>query len=115
LDLLSRGALHLSALMLIGPHLTDANHQEWLNAVAGKSKRDVELFVATRCPDSIGGQVTRRAGKLRIEGALRTARGSDLPVGRSPAGVSSRRAACQKRTRLWQDHAEILKSDFPTI
>jgi hypothetical protein len=36
--------------MLVGPHLTDANHREWLTAVAGKSKREVESFVATRSP-----------------------------------------------------------------
>src|SRR5512145_2292871 len=50
LNLLTQGELHLSALMLIGPHLTDANHQEWLMAAAGKTKREVELLVATRCP-----------------------------------------------------------------
>jgi hypothetical protein len=50
LELLSQGALHLSTLMLVGPHLTEANHREWLSAVSGKSKRETELWVAMRCP-----------------------------------------------------------------
>lgn len=50
LDLLGQGALNLSALMLVGPHLTDANHHDWLTAVLGKTKREIELLIATRCP-----------------------------------------------------------------
>ncbi|HEY5961948.1 MAG TPA: hypothetical protein VIV60_35560, partial [Polyangiaceae bacterium] len=42
LELVAQGSLHLSALMLVGPHLTDANHRDWLVAAAGKSKKEVE-------------------------------------------------------------------------
>lgn len=50
LDLLAQGELHLSALMLVGPHLTDENHRDWLTAACKKTKREVEQLVATRCP-----------------------------------------------------------------
>jgi hypothetical protein len=36
--------------MLLGPHLTEENHREWLVAAAGKSKRELEKLVTTRCP-----------------------------------------------------------------
>ncbi len=49
-ELLSEGTIHLAALMLIKPHLTQENHREWLTATTGKSKREVEKLVATHCP-----------------------------------------------------------------
>jgi hypothetical protein len=48
--LLADAKLHLSALMLLKPHLTEENHREWLLAAAGKSKREVERMLAARCP-----------------------------------------------------------------
>lgn len=42
--------MHLSALALLRPHLTEENHTELLDAVRGKSKRDVEMLLATRFP-----------------------------------------------------------------
>src|SRR5512145_258390 len=50
LDLLTQGALHLSALMLVGPHLTESNHRDWLLDACHKTKREVEQLVAARCP-----------------------------------------------------------------
>lgn len=49
-EVLSAGSIHLSALMLIRPHFTQENHREWLMATSGKSKREVEKFIAARCP-----------------------------------------------------------------
>jgi hypothetical protein len=42
LRMLERGELHLTAIRLIGPHLTAENHLELLAAVRCKSKRDIE-------------------------------------------------------------------------
>lgn len=50
LELLAQGELHLSALMLVGPHLTEENYRDWLTAACKKTKREVEQLVATRCP-----------------------------------------------------------------
>lgn len=49
-DLLAEGQLHLTALMLLKPHLTEANQKDWLLAACNKSKREVERLVASRCP-----------------------------------------------------------------
>ncbi len=49
-DLLVDGRIHLTALMLIKPHLTEENYEEWLFLASEKSKRQVEKLVAARCP-----------------------------------------------------------------
>jgi hypothetical protein len=46
LDRLADGSLHLTAVSLLAPHLTPANHLELLLAAQHKSKRDVEQLVA---------------------------------------------------------------------
>jgi hypothetical protein len=52
LERLAVGAIHLSGLTLLGPHLTEANHVEWLDEARGKSKRRIEELVAARAPRS---------------------------------------------------------------
>jgi hypothetical protein len=46
LEALDNGSLHLSAVSVLGPHLTDETHVDLLNESRYKSKRDVELLVA---------------------------------------------------------------------
>jgi 5-methylcytosine-specific restriction endonuclease McrA len=50
LDHLRDGSMHLTAVSLVAPHLTDTNHGEVLAAATHKSKRDVEQFVACLRP-----------------------------------------------------------------
>jgi hypothetical protein len=50
LAMLADGSIHLTTVRLISSHLTAENANELLAAVAGKSKRDVEHYVATRFP-----------------------------------------------------------------
>ena len=42
LEMLANGRIHLTGLMLLRPHLTAGNHEEWLKAACGKSKRQIE-------------------------------------------------------------------------
>src|SRR5262245_7719520 len=46
LEKLTRGALNLTHLRLLAPHLTDGNHIDLLSAAEHKSKREVEELVA---------------------------------------------------------------------
>ena len=46
LDKLSDGSVHLTAVSLLGPHLSDGNHVELLAAATHKSKREVEQLLA---------------------------------------------------------------------
>src|SRR5687768_18561997 len=47
LDAIADGSLTLTSARLLAPHLTDENHSSLLNAAGYKSKRDVELLIAT--------------------------------------------------------------------
>ena len=49
-ELLARGSLHLTAIKLLGPHLTLENHVQVLERARCKSKREVELLVAELAP-----------------------------------------------------------------
>ena len=50
LERLAEGTLHLTAIGLLGPHLTRENHLQVLEAAAHKSKREIEALVARLCP-----------------------------------------------------------------
>jgi hypothetical protein len=62
-QLLGQGALHLSAIKLLGPHLTVDNHMQLLERASGKSKREIELLVAAIAPKP---DVPSRIRKLRV-------------------------------------------------
>jgi 5-methylcytosine-specific restriction endonuclease McrA len=49
-QLLESRSIHLTALRLLRDHLTDQNHRELLAAASGKSKREVEMLIATLAP-----------------------------------------------------------------
>jgi predicted DNA-binding ribbon-helix-helix protein len=49
-DLLSGGAITLTTITLLAPHLTEANHSAVLESARHKSKRDVEFIVASLRP-----------------------------------------------------------------
>lgn len=46
LELMSQGQLHLTAVSLLGRHLTAENHERALRTACGRSKREVEELVA---------------------------------------------------------------------
>ena len=50
LDLVDSAAITLTAVRLLAPHLTEANHRDVLERARHKSKRDVELLVAGLSP-----------------------------------------------------------------
>jgi hypothetical protein len=50
LELLANGALNLSTVRLLAPHLTEENHQALLAEVRCRSKREVEAIVARIAP-----------------------------------------------------------------
>jgi hypothetical protein len=49
-QLLAQGALHLTAIKLLGPHLTADNHVRLLERASGMGKREVEQLVAAIAP-----------------------------------------------------------------
>ena len=59
-DLLELSALTLTAVRLLAPHLTDANHRAVLDSAQHKSKREVEQLVAALAPRPDVATVVRR-------------------------------------------------------
>src|SRR5688572_27371911 len=49
-SMFANGSLHLTAIKLLGPHLTPENHLHLLEQASGKNKREIELLVATLAP-----------------------------------------------------------------
>ena len=84
LDRLCDGSLHLTALSLLGPHLTTSNHVDLLDTVRHKSKRDVEQLVARLRPQADVPSVVRK---------LPTLRSASIPVSDIPVPVPVRHAA----------------------
>lgn len=50
LDKISRGQIHLSAVVLLRDHLTDENHAELIDRACGKTKLEVREMLAARFP-----------------------------------------------------------------
>jgi hypothetical protein len=50
LDLIESAAVTLTTVRLLAPHLTEVNHRELLERARHKSKREVELLLATLSP-----------------------------------------------------------------
>jgi hypothetical protein len=50
LERFGSGGVHLSAIKLLAPHLTQDNHAQLLDRVRGKSKRGIEVIVAELAP-----------------------------------------------------------------
>jgi hypothetical protein len=74
LERFGSGAVHLSAIKLLAPHLTQDNHAQLLDRVRGKSKREIEVIVAELAPKP---DVPARMRKLP-ERALRPAAAFDF-------------------------------------
>jgi hypothetical protein len=65
LSLLASGAVHLSALQLLGEHMTNENHAELLEAASGTSKLEIQQLLATRFPKPDVPSRIRRLPKRR--------------------------------------------------
>jgi hypothetical protein len=50
LGMLAEGAVHLTAIRRLAPHLTVANHEDVLQSARGKTKVEIEEIVARLCP-----------------------------------------------------------------
>jgi 5-methylcytosine-specific restriction endonuclease McrA len=73
---LADGSLHLTAVSLLAPHLTDTNHVELLDAARHKSKREIEQLIARLRPQPDVPSVVRKLP----EPARPRVPGSGLPV-----------------------------------
>ena len=96
------GRLHLSAVVMLAPHLTDENAEERVAAASHRSKRELELLIAAWAP--------RPDVAERLESLPAPLAGMVAPAERAPgrAGPPSRghrvgpaRAPTARRHRAW--------------
>jgi len=66
LELLADGAVTLTTICLLAPHLTPENHAEVLEAARHKSKRDVEHLVAALRPQQAAPSSVRKLPAARV-------------------------------------------------
>lgn len=65
LDALEKGALSLTAVRLLSPHLATGNHAAVLVAARHKSKREVEMLIAAAAHELVSG-TSWRAVRYRL-------------------------------------------------
>ena len=66
LTLLADGRVHLSAVRLLAPHLTEANHDALLKEASHKSKREIEEIVARLVPRPDGRSSVRKVLSIPV-------------------------------------------------
>lgn len=59
-DLLKDGSIHMRAVGILGPHLTEANHRELLAMARGKKRIELEAIAAAYAPKSISADFIQR-------------------------------------------------------
>jgi 5-methylcytosine-specific restriction endonuclease McrA len=81
---LADNRVHLAAIRLLAPHLTDANADELIAAATHKSKRDLELWLAGRFP---------QAGQMRLDDGISAVPVSVVPTSGSNPELSTSQLA----------------------
>ena len=67
LEMLAAGTIHLTAVRLLSPHLTPANHREVLDSARGKKKREIEEIVARLSPRPDVAPSVRKLPAVRLQ------------------------------------------------
>ena len=86
LALVAQGELHLTAVNLLAPHLTEGNHAELCEAARRKSKREVESLLATRFPKPDAPTLLR---KVPLKPAALAFAGASAPDSPEPSPLAS--------------------------
>jgi hypothetical protein len=84
---LSDGSIHLTAVSLLGPHLTPANHGELLDRARYKSKREVEQLIARLRPQPDVPAVVRKLPGTAMVPVPRSEFSDLVPDSNSPVRV----------------------------
>jgi hypothetical protein len=80
LELLSDGRIHLSAVRLLAPHLTEANYESLLHEASDKSKREVEQIVARLLPRPDAPSIVRKVPQQSPDMTARASATNAVPI-----------------------------------
>jgi hypothetical protein len=86
LEMLAAGAVNLTSVRLLAPHLTAANHHEVLESARGKKKSEIEEIVARLAPRPDVAASVRKVPALRLPVSYPAAIPVEAPV---PSGASA--------------------------
>ena len=89
LDMLGEGAVNLTTVRLLAPHLSNDNHEELLGVASGRSKREVEELLARQFPRP---EVPSSIRKLPVPAP------SSVPASSPEAGTSGAEGADEPGT-----------------
>jgi hypothetical protein len=89
-DLMASGAVSLTAVRLLGPHLTPENHEVVLARAAGRSRADIQELIAELAPQL---DVPASVRKLPAPRPAVVATGMNSEPGLAARGESARRVA----------------------
>jgi len=106
LDKLSNGSVHLTAVSLLGPHLTPANHLELLDEATHKSKREVEQLIARLRPQPDVPAIVRKLPTPKPQ----TVPGSEVSRSAVPVPDSTLPTADADTTPPLMDHRSLRRS-----
>jgi len=87
LEMLAAGAVNLTAVRLIAPHLTAANHREVLDSARGKKKSEIEEIVARLSPRPDVAASARKLPALRLQASPPVVAPVEAPVLSGASGV----------------------------
>ena len=108
LSLLARNELHLSAIKLLAPHLTQENHAELLERARCKSKRAVELIVAELAPKPDVPSVVRKLPATRAPEAAPEQTAAEIAPAQPSAREFRLETAVQVTTPLSPGRYKVL-------
>lgn len=90
LDLLADGAVHLTAVKLLAPHLTPDNHRHVLESVRGKTKLQVQEIVARLAPrPDAPASIRRVTSAVSLSPARSVPPATEPPHAASPIAIAS--------------------------
>jgi len=93
LDMLAAGSLHLTAVALLGRHLTVENHLELLAAARHRTKREVEEIIAALRPRPAVPSTVRKLPEPRTPSPVPSASVNAL-MPAAPSAAAAQSAAC---------------------
>ena len=107
LELLAEGSLHLTAIALLGRHLTPENHRELLAAARHRTKREIEELVAALHPQAPVPSTIRRLPTDTASSQAMEMLEMSHTVGPVVPDVAPRREAAEARANPPKRAAEI--------
>ena len=113
LELLRHGAMTLTNIRLLGPHLTQENHEQVLKEAAGRKKSDIELLVARLHPrPPVPSSIRQLPARADASSASDTASCPTTPIGEIDLAAPKPRPMSEEPSRRHPSSATPLSPEY---